>query len=323
MAADLTGSVTAPRAHRARGTVYILVASVAFGSSGPLAKPAMEAGLSPEHVASARAGLAAVVLLVAVAVFRPALLKVRRGQWRLLIAYGLVGVAAVQVLFFLAVSRLPVGVAMLLEYMSPVLVALWVRFVRKVRLPVLSWIGTLLAIGGLVMVAQVWEGLRLDAIGLLAGAGAALCSAAYYLLGERGASEHHPIGMVTWGMVVGALGVFVIAPPWTFPTAPLDVAAEFGPWQPPVWTLLVTVAIVSTAIAYTLSISSLRHLPSTVASVLALSEPIVATALAWLLLGESLSPVQIAGMVILLSGAMLVQLASRGPVTPSDPLPSD
>ncbi len=322
MTTELATPVTAT-AHRGRGTAFILLASVAFGSSGPLAKSAMQAGLSPQQVASARIGIAALVLVVGVALVKPAVLRVRREQWRLLLAYGLIGVAAVQLLFFVAVSRLPVGIAMLLEYTSPVLVALWVRFVRHVRLPALSWTGTALALVGLAMVAQVWDGLRLDAVGLLAGIGAALCSAAYYLLGERGASEHHPIGLVTWGMVVGALAVFAVSPPWDLPWARFDEAVRFGPWLPPLWSLLVAVALISTAVAYALSIMSLRHLPSTVASVLALSEPIVATVLAWLVLGETNSAVQIAGMAILLGGAGLVQLASRGPVTPAEPLPTD
>ncbi|GLW90965.1 permease [Actinokineospora globicatena] len=311
------------QSHRARGTAFILIASTAFASSGPLAKPVMQAGFAPEQVASARAGLAALMLLVGVGIVKPSVLRVRREHWRVVVAYGLIGVAAVQFLFFLAVSRLPVGVAMLLEYTSPVLVALWVRFVRRVRLPGLSWLGTALALGGLALVAQVWSGLALDAVGLLAGAGAALCSAGYYLLGEKGAGEQHPIGMVTWGMAVGALGLFVVSPPWTMPFDRLDETARLGGLDLPIWALLVTVAAVSTAVAYALSTSSLRDLPSQVASVLALSEPVVATLLAWSLLGEVLSAVQIAGMVVLLSGALLVQLAARTPVTPAEPLPTE
>ncbi|UVS80996.1 DMT family transporter [Actinokineospora sp. UTMC 2448] len=309
--------------HHARGTVFILSASVAFASSGPLAKPAMQAGLSPMQVAALRAALAAAVLLAVVSATMPGVLRVRREQWPLLVAYGLTGVAAVQALFFIAVSRLPVGVAMLLEYTSPVLVALWVRFVRKTRLSALSWAGTVLALGGLTLVAQVWTGLRLDLLGLLAGIGAAVTSAGYYLLGEKGAGRHHPIGMVTWGMVVGAVGLLVVAPPWSMPVAVFGKTVPFGPWESPVWVLLVAVAVLSTALAYSLSLSSLRHLPSTVASVLALTEPVVATLIAWLMLGEILTLPQIAGMAVLLSGAALVQIAARGPVTPAEPLPND
>src|SRR2546423_1809970 len=112
---------------RGRGTALILLASVCFGSSGTIAKPTMLAGLTPEQVASARIGLAALVLATVVAVFRPRLLRVRRAEWPLLIGYGLLGVAGVQLCYFVSVGRLPVGIAILLEFTSPVLIALWVR----------------------------------------------------------------------------------------------------------------------------------------------------------------------------------------------------
>jgi len=304
-----------------RGTVLIVLASVCFGASGPLAKPAMDAGLSPQQVASVRIGLAAAVLLVFVALRRPALLRVRRADWRLLIGYGLVGVAGVQLLYFAAVARIPIGVAMLLEFLSPVLVALWVRFVRRQMLPKKMWLGTLLALVGLAMVAEVWQGLRLDALGLLAGIGAALCSAAYFLIGERGVSTLEPLGMVTLGMVVGTVAIFVVAPPWTLPFEILFSDTEFGHWRVPVWALLVTCALLSTALAYLLSISAMRHLPAHVVSVIALCEPVVATALAWGILGQALSVAQFVGAAVLLTGAAIVQLASRARVVVLGDLP--
>lgn len=297
-----------------RGTTLIVMASFCFGTSGPLAKPAMDAGLSPQQVASVRIGLAAVILLVVVALWRPALLRVRRSDWRVLLAYGLIGVGAVQLLYFAAVSRIPIGIAMLLEFTSPILVALWVRFVRRTVLPARMWAGTVLALVGLAMVAQVWDGLRLDTIGLLAGVGAALCAAGYFLLGERAVTTIEPLGLVTWGMVIGAFATFVIAPPWSLPGEILLRDADFGSLVVPVWTLLVACAVLSTALAYLLSISAMRFLPANVVSVLALVEPIVATALAWLVLGQSLALVQVLGAVVLLGGATVVQLAARVPL---------
>ncbi|OLF10780.1 EamA family transporter [Actinophytocola xanthii] len=295
---------------RRRGTVLIVLASCCFGTSGVLAKPVMDAGLSPQQVAGVRIGLAALVLLVVVGLTRPSLLRVRRTDLRLLAGYGLVGVAAVQLLYFAAVSRIPIGIAMLLEFTSPILVALWVRFVRRTVLPARMWIGTVLALTGLAMVAQVWQGLRLDTLGLLAGVGAALCAAAYFLLGEHGMTTLNPLGMVTWGMVVGAVAMAVIAPPWALPGDRLAAEVGLGGWRLPAWVLLVACAVVSTALAYLFSISSLAHLPANVASVLALVEPVVATSLAWLLLDQKLTLVQVAGAVVLLGGATIVQLAS-------------
>jgi drug/metabolite transporter (DMT)-like permease len=308
--------VSAPPIHsntsRGRGIVLILLSSVCFGSSGAIGKPAMLAGMSPEEVAAVRIGLSALILLVGVAIARPSLLRVRRGEWRLLAGYGLLGVAGVQLFYFVAAERIPVGIAILLEFTSPVLVALWVRFVRRVRLPRLMWLGIALAMVGLAMVAQVGQGLRMDVVGLLAGLAAAVCSAGYFLLGEHGVASRHPLGMVTWGMLIGAVAVSVVAPPWTLPVSLLSTPAEFGPWQPPVWLLLLALAILSTVLAYLTGITALRHLPASAASVLALCEPLVATAAAWILLHEALTWVQLLGAGVLLGGALTVQLVSPG-----------
>ncbi|PXY27999.1 EamA family transporter [Prauserella muralis] len=323
MAVDASPDSRTHTVHPGRGLILILFASLFFASSGVIGKPAMLAGLSPQQVAAARIGLAAVVLLAGVALVRPSLLRVRREQWRLLVAYGLLAVAGVQLCYFVAASRIPVGVAILLEFTSPVLVALWVRFVRRVRLPWPMWVGIALALAGLALVARVDEGLRLDGLGLLAGVGAALCSAAYFLLGEHGMSSLHPLGMVTWGMVVGAVAVCIVAPPWTMPAEILTGSAEFGPWRPPVWTLLIAIALVSTVCAYLAGITALRHLPAPVASVLALAEPLITTVAAWILLHEALTSLQVVGAVVLLGGAVLVQLTAPGkqPATAGEPLP--
>lgn len=304
--------------HRGRGTILILASAISFGASGTLAKPAMLAGLSPEQVAAARIGSAALVLTALVAVFQPALLRVRRAEWPWLLGYGLLAVAGVQLCFFVAAGRLPVGIAIMLEFASPVLIALWTRFVRKTRLPRAMWAGIGLAMLGLALVAQVWQGLRLDALGLLAGLGAAVCSAAYFLLGARGVPTKPPLGMVTWGMIVGAVVVCALTPPWMLPSAVLTAPAPFGPWHPPVWLLLAGLALVSTVLAYFLGLTALRHLPAPVASVLGLLEPLVATASAWALLGETLAWVQALGAATLLGGALLVQLNEPAPVTGRD-----
>ncbi|TCO56710.1 EamA family transporter [Actinocrispum wychmicini] len=292
---------------QARWTALLIVSSLFFSTSGPLAKPAMQAGLSPQQVAGARIGLAAVILLVMVAATKPRLLRIGLQDVPLLLGYGLLGVAGVQFLYFAGVSRLPVGIAMLLEFIAPVLVALWVRFVRGTHLPARAWVGTGLALVGLALVAQVWKGFALDTIGVLASLGAALCAACYWLLGEHGARTRHPLTMTTWGMLIGAVLLVAIAPPWTLPADVLAKQTAFGP----VWILLVEVAVLATVIAYTLSMTALRHVPSNVASIIALAEPVFATVIAWIVLNEELTVIQIVGGVTLLVGAVAVQRASQ------------
>ncbi|MEU5262640.1 EamA family transporter [Amycolatopsis sp. NPDC021455] len=301
-----------PRAaHRGRGTVFVLLAALFFSTSGTLGKSAMAAGITPEQVAAIRIALAGVVLFAGVALVAPRKLRVRRAQLPLLAGYGLLGVAGVQLLYFVAAGRIPVGIAILLEFVSPVLIALWVRFVRRHRLPRPVWGGIGLAMVGLALVAQVWQGVTLDGLGLLAALGAALCSAAYFLLGERAVADVDPLGLVTWGMLIGAVAIGLVVPPWTWPVGLLGTRVAFGAWQPPVWLLLTLLVLVATVLAYACGISSLRHLPASVASVLGLVEPVIVTVTAWVLLGEELTWLQLLGSAILLTGAYIVQRKSE------------
>jgi drug/metabolite transporter (DMT)-like permease len=293
-----------------------VLSACCFGTSGPLARAALDAGLTAEQVTTARICLAAALLLVGTALLRPRALRVRRHDVPALIAYGLVGVAAVQLLSFISVARLPVGVALLLEYLSPVLVTLWVRFVRRTVPHRAVWLGVALAVTGLVLVARVWDGLSLDTVGLVAGLGTAGCSAVYFLLGERSVATIDPVGVTTWGLVIGAIAISGPAPPWSM-AGLVGVRATFGPWQAPLWQLLAVVAVVSTVVAYLAGIASMRHLPSSVVSVLSLIEPLVATTLAWALLHQSLTAIQLVGGAILLTGALTVQLASQATREPA------
>ncbi|MCP2169580.1 Threonine/homoserine efflux transporter RhtA [Goodfellowiella coeruleoviolacea] len=298
----------------------MVLSSVCFGSSGLFASAVMATGWSAPQVTAVRIWLAALVLVLVVGVFRRAGLRVARSEWPLLAGYALLGVVGIQLCYFLAVSRLPVGIALLLEYLSPVLVALWVRFVRGTRLPAAAWLGTALALTGLALVAQVWQGLRLDLLGLLAGLAAAVCSAGYFLLGEHAVSTRDPLGPVTLGMAGGAVLMLLVCPPWLVPGHTLGAATTFGGWHPPVWSLLVALALLGTVAAYLIGMSALRHLPPSVASVLALIEPVLAAAAAWALLGQSLTAAQLVGGVVLLAGALIVRLAGGRPRVEPGPL---
>jgi drug/metabolite transporter (DMT)-like permease len=275
----------------------------------------MAAGWSPAAVTSVRIALAAVLLAVVVAILRPNALRFRRADLWLLLSYGLLGVAGVQLFFFVAVDRVPVGVAMVLVNLAPALVALWTRFVRRTRLHAVVWLGITLAVAGLALVAEVWHSTRLDVLGVTAGLAAALCSAAYFLLGEHGAARHDSSGLTAAGLTIGAVVTLTISPPWTVQAA-FTAPATLGGLRIPVWLVLLVLAVAGTALPYLAGLHALRVLPSARASVLALAEPLIAAALAWLLLGQALGPAQLAGALILLTGAILVQLApgtTRGP----------
>ena len=295
--------------NRAAATGLSLTSWVLFASSGPLAKSVMVAGWLPAQVTAMRIALAAVLVVPVVGVLRPRALVFRRADVWLLLGYGLLGVAGVQLFFFVAVARVPVGVAMVLVNVAPALVALWVRVVRRTRLPWAVWAGIGLAVAGLAMVAEVWDGARLDLLGVAAGLAAAVCAAGYFLLGEHSAGRHDSMGLTAAGLAIGAVVVVAVSPLWTLPAGLVTADAVLGGLRAPAWLVLVVLAVFGTVLPYLAGLHALRGLPSTVASVLALVEPLVAAALAWVLLGQALCATQQAGAAVLLLGAAVVQVA--------------
>lgn len=288
-----------------RGVVLILVASVSFGFSGPLAKSLIGAGLDPIQVTWLRIVSTAVILLVVAA---PSLIRLRKAPLWGLLAFGLAAIAGVQAFYFVSVSRLPVGIALLLEFTGPVLVVAWIRFVRRSRLPRAAVIGALLSLAGLAVVVEVWTGLRLDVLGLAAGAGAAACQASYFLIGERLTGQIGTRVLLAIGFLIGAVALTPLARPWAMDWDVLDGAARLG--ETSVHAGVLAVALIgSTLLAYAAGIPALRLLSAPVAGGMAYTEVVVAGVAAWLLLGENLTVPQIIGGLIVIAGVFTAQRA--------------
>ena len=182
------------------GLGLALVSALAFGGSGVAAKPLIEAGLDPLHVVWLRVAGAALVMLP-LAVRHRALLRSRPA---LLAGFGLLGVAGVQAFYFASISRIPVGVALLVEYLAPALVLGWVRFVQRRPVTRAAALGVVLAVGGLACVVEVWSGLSFDALGLLLALGAACCQVGYFVLSDQGSDSGEvpdPLGVIAYDPV--------------------------------------------------------------------------------------------------------------------------
>ena len=296
-----------------------LVSAVAFGTSGPLAKSLIEAGLGPLEVAWMRVAGSALVLApitvrhVAVVRRRPAVV----------IAYGLLAVAGVQAAYFAAVARVPVGVALLVEYLAPVLVLLFVRFVLGRTIAAAAVAGAAVSLVGLAGVVEVHQGLRFDPLGLLLALLAAVCLASYFVLSER-ADAADPAALLGWGLVVGTLGLTAVARPWAAAWTVLAGPVAFGSADVPAAAVAVALVLVGTVLAYLTGIAAVRRLSAPVGAVVAALEAVGATALAWVLLGEAMSATQVLGGALVLVGAALAQRTTSGPAGPgpvADPNP--
>ncbi|MEV8414600.1 EamA family transporter [Streptomyces niveus] len=300
---------------RSVGLGLALLSAFAFGGSGVAAKPLIEAGLDPLHVVWLRvAGAALVMLPIA---WRHRDLVRRRPA--LLAGFGLFAVAGVQAFYFASLSRIPVGVALLVEYLAPALVLLWVRFVRRRPVSRAAAVGVVLAVGGLACVVEVWAGLSFDVIGLLLALGAACCQVGYFLLSDQGgdpadpAEAVDPLGVIAYGLLIGTLVLTVIARPWGMDFALLTGGVDMGGSDIAAPLLLGWIVLVATVLAYGTGVVSVRRLSPQVAGVVACLEAVIATVLAWVLLGEHLSAPQILGGFVVLVGAFIAQTSTPQP----------
>ncbi|MFD3756987.1 DMT family transporter [Streptomyces sp. NPDC058622] len=303
---------------RHAGLGLALVSAFAFGGSGVAAKPLIEAGLDPLHVVWLRVAGAALVLSPLAWRHRDLL----RRKPALLAGFGLIGVAGVQAFYFASLSRIPVGVALLLEYLGPALLLGWIRFVQRKPVTRAAALGAAVAVAGLACVVEIWAGLSLDPLGVLLGLAAACCQAFYFVFADQGADGDDvpdPLGVIAYGMLIGTLVMTVISRPWEMDWGVLAADASLNGTMLPAGLLLGWVVLIATVLAYLTGVVSVRRLSPQVAGVVACLEAVIATVLAWILLGEYLSTWQIAGGALVLGGAFIAQSSRPTPPAAVDP----
>ncbi|MBD0737735.1 EamA family transporter [Streptomyces sp. CBMA29] len=303
------------------GLGLALVSAFAFGGSGVAAKPLIESGLDPLHVVWMRVAGAALILLP-VALRHRELPRRRPG---LILGFGLLGITGCQALYFVAISRIPVGVAILVEFLGPALLLGWVRFVQRRPVSRSAALGVVLAIAGMAAVVEIWSGLAFDPLGLLLAFGAACCQVAYFVLADDGAERGdapEPIAVIAYGLLVGTVVLSVVARPWNIDWAIIWQQSALGEREVPAVLLVAWIVLVSTVVAYLAGVLAVRRLTPQIAGVVATLEAIVGTVLAWVLLDEHLGAAQVVGGALVLAGAFTAQTASRAkPAATPDPLP--
>ncbi len=296
-----------------RGYVYLVVAAALFGLNGTVAKVILGTGLSSLRLTELRSAGAAVGLALVLLVVAPKRLRVARRELPLLAAYGIAGVALTQWLYFVAITRMPVSIALLLEYTAPLMVALWARFVLRQQVRSRVWVALGLSLAGLGLVAQVWRGTTLDGLGVLAALGAAAALATYFLLGEHSAGHRDPLSTTFWAFAFATLLWTVVQPWWSFPVdgtrGSTALTGNFADLTLPVWVLLLYLVVLGTIVPFVLVLSGLHHLPATRVGMVGMLEPVLAGLVAWWWLGESLSPVQLMGAAVVLAGIVMAQTA--------------
>jgi drug/metabolite transporter (DMT)-like permease len=306
-----------PAAHDARrttiGYALLLTGTLLFALNGTVVKSILLSGVSATTLSETRAMGAFVILFAVVAITKPQALRIRRDEWKLLLAYGVIGVSMTQFLYFVAIVRMPIGIALIIEFTAPIWVVLWVRFGRRQAVRGTVWVGLLLAVIGLALIAQVWQGFTLDGLGVAAAFGAALALALFYVLGEHQRRGHHArdaLSLTMWGMGGAAL-FWLLVPPWSLSAwsayaGASERIAGVGP-QVPLWSLTLWMVIMGTVIPFALAMKALGYITAAQASIIGMTEPLIASIIAWIVLAEVLTPIQIAGGAVVLIGVYLAE----------------
>ncbi|MFG1976556.1 DMT family transporter [Nonomuraea fuscirosea] len=276
-----------------------------------MAKYLIAAGMAPIEAVWTRMAGAGLLLVAVLLLVRPRALRIPASRLPFLALYVVMAVAGVQTLYFVAITRLPVGIALLLEFMAPVMVVAWVRVVRRIRLARAAYVGAVLAVVGLAIVVEAWQGMRLDALGVLLGLLAGACCAGYFLMNDSFGDDIDPLGLIAWGMTGAAVVLIPFARPWDIPYEAFtrSVAPEGG-LTLPVLAAYLWMVLIATVIAYILGVHAVRRLSAAVGATVASLEVIGGAVVAWGLLGETLGVFQIVGGLLVLSGALLAQTAT-------------
>ena len=275
----------APRPRRRLGYLMAASAATLWGVNGTVSKVILSSGVSSLRLTEVRSAGAFVGLAAILAVRAPQRMRVRPRELPFLALFGIGGLAFVQWLYFLAIHRVPIGIALLVQYLAPLLVALWARFVY--REPVRR---------------RVWLALAAAATYML-----------YLLLAEHAVGDRGAVALLFWGFGFATLFFSLLAPWWSFPGErvgdDVSLLGHLSAWHLPVWLLMAFMICLGTIVPFFLLVSALRQLPATRVAIMAMLEPVVATVVAWAWLGESLAAPQLAGALVVLTAILLAQTA--------------
>jgi len=281
---------------------YALAASAAtmWALNGSLSRLLLDDGVSALRLAQLRGVLSFVLLAAALAIARPRLLRVRRQDIPRLAFLGVVGLAGVHATYFFAISRLDVGVALVIQYLGPLILLLWLRLVHRRQLQRSLWGAAVLSAIGCFLVVQAWNPGAIDGLGLLAAFGAAITFAIYLYSSEQAGHRYEPVTTLVWGFGFASLFWLVVQPPWSFPFAEFTSAENIA--------LGLGVAVIGTLLPFVCIVAALRHVPASRAAVVATLEPVLAAIIAWPVLGQDLDVAQIAGGLIVVGAVVWVQI---------------
>lgn len=300
------------------GVVFVVCAAMLYSLGSVLTKTLL-LHFSVAEMALARTTVTCTVLFALAVIYYRKHLRVAPRDLPLAFAYGVIAMVLSPFMFFSAIERMPVGVVLIISYSAPILIVLWLRLVRGVRIARSALAGMVICLFGLAFVAFPAEGLALDGVGVAYAIGGAVTMAAFFLLAEK-QLQRRPAAVVSFlGYAVGSACWLLLVPAWRFPFDLLQqemaMPAPLRLPELPAFYLIPAIAVLCTVTPGIMWLRGVQLLGPARASALSMIEPVFSAAIAWMLLAEALSPLQIAGGSIALMGLLYLEGPWRRPAS--------
>ena len=287
---------------RIKGYVFVVIAALTWASSGTAGKVLFLQGMTPFELVQVRMTFSALFLALALAFIRPSSLRIRAKDIGYFAVLGGIGMAMMNLAYFYAISKIQVAAAILLQYLAPVLVAVFSFLFWKEKFDVLKTIALIFAIGGCYLTVGGYnlELLQLNRNGIMGGLCAAVCFSAYSLLGERGMHRYSPWTVLLYALVFGTVTWHIIFTPFHYLTA------GYTAYQ---WALLMHIVVIGTLVPFGLYYIGINYIRSTRAIITATLEPIIAGFMAYFIVKEIMEPLQILGGALVICAIVLLQFS--------------
>jgi drug/metabolite transporter (DMT)-like permease len=286
------------------GYLYILIGTTLWGVSSVVAKSLFIIGLPPAELVQIRLTLATLTLLLTLLIFDRKRMIISLKDLPYFFVLGFVGVAGVQFTYYYTISKIHVGPAVLIQYLSPVWIALYAFVFQKEPLTKTKLAALLLALLGCYFTVGGYrlDLFRLNRIGIVSGLISSLFFSFYALYGEKGLKKYDPWTLILYGFGFGAVFYWLLI-------SPMRVIA--GGYSFKIWVAFLYIAIFSTLIPFGLYFKGIERVRATRASITATWEPVVAGVTAYFVLGEVLSPFQVVGGFGVIAAIVLLQMAKE------------
>jgi drug/metabolite transporter (DMT)-like permease len=289
-----------PKPHHARGYLLAAGAAVLWGFSGVVTKFLLNRQMEPDELLIFRTSLAALILFSWLGLSSRRLLSVSPRDLPYFALLGAVGLVANQGFYYLSLTLVSVGYALLIQYLAPVFLMVYGVLTKTERMTGGKIIAACTAIGGCMLMVLGQQGgvARVSLVGTLCALGSALGFSFYTIYGKRGLARHDSRTMMAYAFLFAGLLWIIIRPLWTLP---------WGDYNIKTLAFFLYLAAVATVIPFGLFLASLRYLEPSRSSLTSMLEPVVATVVAWLWLKEEMEPLQVLGGVAVVGGILLLQ----------------